>query len=69
MRLLLEKMRSGVSVPHLKPEECLLLMLDVMLDPAIHQHASEGYKKVGQSIKLRGGEDDLGLSESRILLE
>jgi hypothetical protein len=35
------------------------LMLDVVKDPALHRHASEGYKKVGQSIDLHGTEDQL----------
>ena len=28
-----------------------------MQDPALHQHASEGFKKVGQFIDLHGQED------------
>jgi len=35
------------------------LMLDVVKDPALHRNASEGYKKVGQSIDLHGTEDEL----------
>ena len=56
-RLLVEKMRGGQVVPRLAHEECLLLMLEVMSDPELHKQASEGYKKVGQSIDLHGKED------------
>ena len=56
--LLLEKMRSGQVVPRLTHEECMLLMLEVMSDPALHMRAAAGYKKVGQSIDLRGSEDE-----------
>jgi hypothetical protein len=65
-RLLLEKMRSGQVVPKLTHEECMLLMLEVLSDPALHMRASEGYKKVGQSIKLRGGEDELVCREAGV---
>jgi hypothetical protein len=63
-RLLLEKMRSGQVVPKLKHEECMLLMLEVLSDPALHRRASEGYKKVGQSIDLYGREDELVCREA-----
>ena len=46
-------------VPKLTHEECMELMLDVVKDPALHRNASEGYKKVGQSIDLHGTEDEL----------
>jgi hypothetical protein len=56
-RLLLEKMRNGQVVPKLTHEECMLIMLEVLSDPAVHVRASKGYKFVGQSIDLHGGED------------
>ena len=57
--LLLEKMRAGQVVPKLTHEECMQLMLEVLSDPALHMRASEGYKKVGQSIDLYGREDEM----------
>ena len=65
-RLLLEKMRNGQVVPKLKPEECMLLMLEVLSDPQLHKQASEGYKKVGQSIDLHGHQDALVCREAGI---
>ena len=56
-RLLLEKMRSGVNVPALTPEEAMDVMFEVMSNPELHKRASEGYKKVGQSIDFHGKED------------
>ena len=55
--LLLEKMRHGETVPRLTHEECLELMWQVLSNPALHQRAAEGFKKVGQSIDLHGAED------------
>ena len=57
--LLLDKMRSGQSVPKLTHEECMLLMWDVLKDPALHEQGAAGYKRVGQSIALYGEEDPL----------
>ena len=63
-RLLIEKMRCNESVPKLKPEECMSLMFEVLSDPQLHKDASEGYKKVGQSIHLFGKEDALIVREA-----
>jgi len=63
-RLLMEKMRDGQVVPKLTHEECMQLMLDVMSDPALHVGASQGYKKVGQTIDLYGKEDALVCREA-----
>ena len=63
-RLLLEKMRNGQVVPKLKHEECMQLMLEVLSNPHLHKQASEGYKKVGQSIDLHGKEDALVCREA-----
>ena len=49
-------MRSGQVVPALKHEECMEVMFSVLSDPHLHQRASEGYKKTGQSIDLYGKE-------------
>ena len=57
--LLLEKMRDGQPVPVLTHEECLLLMLEVLSDPELHLRAAGGYKKVGQTVAVWGGEDEL----------
>ena len=54
---LMEKMRAGQLVPKLTHEECLEIMFQVLSDFALHEHASNGYKKVGQSVKLDGSED------------
>jgi hypothetical protein len=56
-RLLIEKMRSGDVVPKLAHEECMMLMLDVLMDSRLHTDAAEGYKRVGQSVALDGSED------------
>ena len=53
-------------VPKLTHEECMLLMLEVLSDPALHKRASEGYKKVGQSIELYGTEDELVCREAGV---
>jgi len=63
-RLLIEKMRRGDKVPSLTHEECMLMMLEVLSDPEVHAKASAGFKKVGQSIDLRGGEDALVCREA-----
>ena len=65
-RLLLEKMRGGQPVPKLTHEECMEMMFEVLKDPALHMAASEGYKKVGQSIDLYGKEDALVCREAGI---
>ena len=57
-RLLIERMRNGDKVPQIKPEECMLLMLEVLSDASLHKRVAEGYKKVGQSIHLFGDEDE-----------
>ena len=62
--LLIEKMRLGQGVPKLTHEECLVVMVQVLSDPMLHRQASEGYKKVGQSIDLRGAEDALVCREA-----
>ena len=56
-RLLIEKMRCGQTVPKATHEECMSLMFDVLNDSELHKRASDGYKKVGQSIDLYGAED------------
>ena len=37
----------------------MLLMLEVLSNPALHERAAGGYKSVGQSIDLWGAEDNL----------
>ena len=66
VHLLLERMRCSQVVPKLTHEECMLLMLEVLSDPALHKQASEGYKKVGQSIDLYGKEDELVCREAGV---
>jgi hypothetical protein len=58
-RLLLAKMRAGAVVPKLTHEECMDVMFQVLSDPELHKDAAEGYKRVGQSNDLHGGEDSL----------
>ena len=62
--LLMEKMRNGQVVPKLTHEERVLLMFEVLSDNPLHKRASEGYKKVGQSIDLYGKEDELVCREA-----
>jgi len=64
VQLLLEKMRNGAVVPSLTPEERMDLLYTVMSNRALHKHASEGYKKTGQSIDLHGTEDGLVCREA-----
>ena len=45
---------SGGAQTH---EECVEIAFQVLSDPGLHEHASKGYKKVGQSVDLYGGED------------
>ena len=66
VQLLLEKMRSGVVVPSLTPEECMELLHTVMSNPALHKNASYGYKMTGQSIDLHGKEDALVCREAGV---
>ena len=56
---MIEKMGHGQTVPKLTHEECLGIMLLVLSDPALHERASQGYKKVGQTVDLHGSEDAL----------
>ena len=62
--LMMEKMRYGMTVPRLTHKECMDLMWDILADPTLHQRASEGFKKVGQSIDLAGAEDSLVCREA-----
>ena len=61
---LLEKMRDGQAVPKLSDEECMVMMHEVLSDPKVHQLASEGYQKTGQSIDLHGTQDHLIVREA-----
>ena len=63
-RLLIEKMRCGQKVPKATREECMNLMFEVLNDPELHKRASQGFKRVGQSIELHGREDDLVCREA-----
>ena len=66
VQLLFEKVRSGAVVPSLTPEECMEMLYTVMSNPALHKHASDGYKKTGQSIDLHGKEDALVTREAGV---
>ena len=44
----------------------MLLMLEVLSNPALHERAARGYKSVGQSIDLWGTEDHLVTREAGI---
>ena len=54
-RLLIDKMRDGVVVPKATPEECMLMMLEVLSNPELHIRASKGYEQTGESVVLFGG--------------
>ena len=56
--LLLEKMRCGQRVPSLTHEECMTLLLNVLSDPALHIHASKGFKKTGHAVDLLSNKED-----------
>ena len=64
--LLMEKMRNGQSVPRCSHEECMDLMHSILSDKELHMKASQGYKKVGQSIDLHGKEDNLIVREAAL---
>ena len=52
-KALLRKMRTeGKAVPHLRQEECLDLMTDVLKDLDLHRRAAEGYIKTGFTVPL-----------------
>ena len=57
-------MRDGQIVQNLTHEECMDVMFKVLPDPGLHARASEGYKKVRQSIDLHGSEDALVCREA-----
>ena len=65
--IIMEKMRHGQAVPRLTHEECLEIMLQVLSDPALHQRAAAGYKKVGESVDLHGREDSFICREAGAL--
>ena len=50
-------MRDGVVVPKATPEECMLMMLEVLSNPELHIRASKGYEQTGESVDLFGGQD------------
>ena len=66
--LLLEKMRCGQVVPSLTHEECMTLMLSVLSDPALHIHASKGFKKTGHAVDLLSNKEDLEICREAGLL-
>ena len=45
----------------------MTVMLEVLSDLALHIHAAEGFKKVGQPIDLHGGEDAEVCREAGVL--
>ena len=57
-------MQLGQTAPKLTHEECMCLLFEVLSDPEFDRKASEGYKKVGQSIDLHGKEDALVCREA-----
>ena len=65
--MLMDKMRGGQVVPSLSHEECMTVMLGVLSDPALHIHASKGFKKVGDAVDLHGKEDLLICREAGVL--
>ena len=67
--LMIEEMRQGQKVPKLTHEECLDIMWQVLSDPALHQRAAAGYRKVGQSVDLYGAEGPRDLSRGGNVLE
>ena len=42
-RILQNKMREAQNVPKLSNEECMDVMLEMLSDPALHMHVSEGF--------------------------
>ena len=62
--LRMEKIRYGMVVPKLTHEEIMDLTWELLGEIALHQRASEGFKRVGQSIDLYGAEDSLVCREA-----
>ena len=57
---LLRKMRiEGKLVPHLRQEECIDLMTQVLSDVQLHRDAAEGYVKTGLSVPLDDASQDV----------
>ena len=65
--LLLDKMRGGQVVPSLSHEECMMVMFEVLSDPALHIHAAKGFKYVGHAVELHGKEDQIICREAGVL--
>ena len=40
------------------------MMMEVLLDPQLHLHAADGYKKTGANVALDGSEDHLIVREA-----
>ena len=59
-KTLLRKMRiEGKPAPHLRQEECIDLMTEVLSDMQLHRHAAEGYVKTGFCVPLDDPSQDI----------
>ena len=54
----IRKMRDGVCVPHLSPEECVDIMVEVLSDMSLHHAAADGYVKTGLRVSLDDSSQD-----------
>jgi len=55
---LIRKMRDGSTVPHLKPAECVDIMVEVLSDMDLHHAAAEGCVKTGLRVHLDDSSQD-----------
>ena len=61
---ILNEMRKGIPLPRTEHTRCIDMMMEVLLDPQLHLHAADGYKKTGANVALDGSEDHLIVREA-----
>ena len=64
--LLLSKATRFDALSKATPEDCCLLMYEVLKEEGLHLDAAAGYKKTGQTVALDGSEDPLICREAGI---
>ena len=52
---LLRQMRDGIVVPHLRQEECIDIMVDVLSNMELHLNAANGYLRTSMTVDASGG--------------
>ena len=54
----LRQMRDGICVPHLRQEQRIGIMVDVLSNMELHLQAACGYLRTGMTVALDGTQDD-----------